>query len=263
MTADLDIMIKKLQKCEQYTDENFPWETEEKPDPLQAGRIREYFKGSTELDLDTIARSNMTTWDKTLEISQFVSTHIPHDNQKEPIDKLNAVQLWEYAKRVPSGFNCRWHAILLSELLLSINIKNRFITCLPEDKSDSDCHVVNEVWLPEKEKWAMIDSDVNEYVAESDGTPMSLKEMREVFIAGQQLNIQLNSKRWSVQNLQEYWAKNLYWFNVNMIYGFGLEEPQASTDKYVCLVPPGYDYTHFSGRYYKKATTNAEAFWKG
>mgnify|MGYP002523988857 CR=1 FL=1 len=33
----------------------------------------------------------------------------------------------------------------LMELLLSIDIKNRFVTCLPEDEQDQDCHVVNLV----------------------------------------------------------------------------------------------------------------------
>ena len=264
MYIDSDKMIQKLQQCAAYTDEAFPWKTTEKADPLCAKKIRKYFKENTELDLDAIAASEKTTWEKTLEISQFVSKHIPHDNQKEPIDRLNAISLWEYGKRVLTGFNCRWHSILLSELLLAIGIKNRFITCLPEDKTDVDCHVVNLVWLPEKEKWAMIDSDMKEYVTAEDGTPMSLSEMREALIAGRSLNIHQYAHGESVQFLQAYWAKNLYWFNAHLTYGFGLEDTQSFAKQHcVCLLPPGYDHTHFTGRYYRDFTTNAEAFWRG
>lgn len=76
------------------------------------------------------------------------------------------------------------------ELLLAENIKARYITCMPQDKDDPDCHVVNEVWLPELNKWAMIDSDMGgHYVSGLDGTPLSLKEMREHYIAGKKMRM--------------------------------------------------------------------------
>ena len=154
-------MCEKLQECASYTDDPFPFKPQNLVDPARSETIRRYFKDNAGLDLEGIAASDMTTWEKVLKISGFVSNHIPHDNQKEPLEDINAITLWEYAQRVPSGFNCRWHAILLSELLLSINVINHFVTCMPEDDQDQDCHVVNIVWLPELSKWAMIDSDID------------------------------------------------------------------------------------------------------
>ena len=177
--------------------------------------------------------------------------------------ELNAFTLWQYAQRVPTGFNCRWHAILLSELLLSIRIKNRFVTCMPEDKSDQDCHVVNLVWLPELNKWAMIDSDMQEYVTAPDGTPLSLEEMRAEVIAARELNVHRNSDQAGVEYMQAYWAKNLYWFTIHMTYGYGLEGARMLPDKYVSLVPPDYRIPLRHSFAAQNVTTNASAFWRG
>ena len=186
-----------------------------------------------------------------------------HDNQKEPLKELNAITLWEYAQRVSTGFNCRWHAILLSELLLSIEIKNRFVTCLPEDENDQDCHVVNLVWLPEMNKWAMIDSDMQEYVTDPDGIPLSLEEMRTELIAGRRLNVHRNSDPDGVEYMQGYWAKNLYWFSIHITYGYDLEGRCRLPDCFVNLIPPGFRIPEKYSGFSANTTTNAAAFWQG
>ena len=263
MAINTNEMIQKLQACAPYTEEAFPFISLDLTDPARSEEIRRYFRCNTQLDLDRIAGAGLSTWEKALEICRFVSDNIPHDNQKEPMQELNAITLWEYAQRVPTGFNCRWHAILVSELLLSIDIKNRFVTCLPEDEQDQDCHVVNLVWLPEMDKWAMIDSDMQEYVMNADGVPLSLEEMRTELIAGRKLHIHRNSDPDGVEYMQGYWAKNLYWFNIHMTYGYDLEGRRQLPDGMVTLIPPGFQipekYSHFSAN----VTTNSAAFWHG
>ena len=263
MAIDMNEMIQKLQACPPYTEEPFPYKSLDLVAPARSEEIRRYFRQNANLNLDRIAASHMTTWEKTLEISRFVSGHIPHDNQKEPLGELNAITLWEYAQRVPTGFNCRWHAILLSELLLSVDIKNRFVTCLPEDENDRDCHVVNLVWLPEMNKWAMIDSDMQEYVTDPDGIPLSLEEMRRELIAGRRLNIHRNSDPEGAEYMQGYWAKNLYWFSIHLTFGYGLEGDRRLPDGYVNLIPPGFHIPEKYGGFSANATTNADAFWQG
>lgn len=262
MAIDTNEMIQKLQACAPYTEEPFPYKSLDLAAPARSEEIRRYFRNNTKLDLDSIAASGLTTWGKALEVSRFVSDHIPHDNQKEPLQELNAVTLWEYAQRVPTGFNCRWHAVLLSELLLSIDIKNRFVTCFPEDEHDQDCHVVNLVWLPELDKWAMIDSDQQEYVTDPDGIPLSLEEMRAELIAGRRLNIHRNSDPDGVEFMQGYWAKNLYWFNIHLTYGYNLEG-RINIPDVVTLIPPGFHIPEKYRSFSSNVTTNAAAFWHG
>ena len=258
--------IKKLKDCKPYTTESVSFEFKDLVDQNQAAVIREYFKQNAGLDLDALATSSKTTWEKAVELACFVAKNIPHDNQKEPIDERSAISLWEYSRRVTTGFNCRWHSILLSELMLSVGIKNCFVSCMPEDKEDSDCHVVNLVWLPELNKWAMIDSDMLEYVTDHNGTPLSLQEMRESIIQDKTLYIKVLpgfENSWVAQKnglkyMQAYWAKNLYWFCVHTTYGFGLEGKKTLSDSYVALVPPGYDCSYTS---LDEVTSNASAFW--
>ena len=229
-------------------------------DQERAAQIREYFKQNAGLDLDALAAADKTTWQKATELAVFVAQNIPHNNQKEQIYDRNAITLWEYSRRVPTGFNCRWHATLLSELLLSIGIRNHFVTCLPYDENDNDCHVVNIVWLPELEKWAMIDSDMTEYVTGEDGVPLSLKEMREYIRADKAFTVNVLPgfedswvARPSGQDyMQAYWAKNLYWFGLYKVYSFDLEYIQNGernnrfASEYISLLPGGDDEAFWS-----------------
>ena len=259
--------LELLKTSAPYTSDPVAFEIKELISPERTQEIRSYFKENTELDLDALAASSKSTWEKAQELACFVAKNIPHDNQKEMLEQRNAITLWEYSRRVKTGFNCRWHSTLLSELLLSIGIKNRFITCLPYDKNDSDCHVVNIVWLPELNKWAMIDSDMLEYVTDDNGTPLSLAEMRTVVVNGGTLNINTLpgfdsswvAKPAGKKYMKAYWTKNLYWFSAHTTYGFDLEGTRSLPDSYVCLVPPGYDCTDsFAPQY---ITCNADEFW--
>ena len=258
--------IQKLKESAPYTDEPVSFESKWLVDEERAAAIRSYFKENAGLDLYAISVSDKTIWEKTIQIARFVADSIPHDNQKEWINEKNAITLWEYSRRVPTGFNCRRHSILLSELLLSIGIKNRFITCIPWDKDDYDCHVINLVWLPELEKWAMIDSDIKEFVTDDDGIPLSLVEMREAIVSGSELNIvALDDSEVDSGLLAEintYWAKNLYWFSAHSTYAFDLEGKRTVPDSYVSLVPPGFDCSHIYKKEGKTVVThNADAFW--
>lgn len=245
-------------------------------DQARATQIREYFKANTTLDLDAISASQKSTWEKAIEVAVFVAKNIPHNNQKEFLVERNAITLWEYSRRVKTGFNCRWHATILSELLLSIDIKNSFVTCLPFDKKDGDCHVVNIIWLPELNKWAMLDCDMTEYITdlEEPDIPLSLEEMREYIQNDKEFTVNVlpgfeNSwvaKPSGLDYMQAYWAKNLYWFALYTVYAFDLEGERNNNGSskyasyYTCLVPPDYNSLDFSG--YGVVTSDANWFWK-
>lgn len=224
-------------------------------DPVRAREIRDYFR------LDTLVRPDASTWDNTLALARFVARNIPHDNQKVYPEVCNATGLWEYTRTVEPAFNCRLHSILLHELLLASDITNRFVTCLPADSLDRDCHVVNLVWLPEREKWAMIDSDMRAWVAAPDDTPLSLEEMRECYIAGKPMQVHPlldTDKGKDYAYYTSYWAKNLYWFICWEDTGYDKEvEYEGRT---VVLRPPGFDGFNLDGSA-AAMTSDPERFW--
>lgn len=221
-------------------------------DTARAREIRTYFR------LDTLVNPAAKTWDKAVTLAQFVARNIPHANQKTYPEVCNATALWEYTRTVEPAFNCRLHSILLHELLLAEGITNRFMTCLPADSLDSDCHVVNIVWLPERQKWAMIDSDMQAWVADPDGTPLSLEEMRQRYLDNGQMEARpLLGGEENFDYYNSYWAKNLYWFVCWEDTGYDKEVEYEG--RAVALLPPGFE--GFSLDESTVRTSDAARFW--
>jgi len=252
--------IEKLRSCGSYSVDTATFTMRIIQDSVRAKEIRDYFK------LDTLYSSEDDTWRKTLAIAKFVATNIPHDNQKEWPKRVNAIGLWEYTKNVAPAFNCRLHSILTFELLLSSGIKARYVTCMPESSSDNDCHVVNEVWLPEIGKWAMIDSDGGgRYVTDIEEVPLSLAEMRENYISGKKMivNEEFCKKTSSGHNwYYQYMAKNTYWFSCWGTLSYYQEDYKNDSvirDSYVNLIPQGFEPFRIGGG--NTITTNADKFW--
>lgn len=218
--------------------------------------IRDYF------GLDSLLVGSTDTWSKAIKLAG-IAAQVKHDNPDPWPSKHNAIDLWEWSKQNPGGFNCRMHSILLHELLLSEGIFNRVVTCMPEDESDSDCHVVNVVWLPEQERWVMIDSDNGCYIADENGTPISLREMRERFIADQPMQIhRLNGEKITNNYLLPYWAKNLYYFSSIETTAYDIETSGTSDLIYVYLLsdPKVRDRVR-SDRSKAVFTTDVDRFW--
>ena len=254
-----DEMVKLLREAGSYMADTANVEINYVPDIKRAEEIMEYFC------LDTLYDACASTWEKTLAIGRFVATNIPHDNQKEYPEYVNAIGLWEYTKTVAPAFNCRLHSILTFELLTAAGIKARYITCLPYDKNDNDCHVVNEVWLPEIGKWVMIDTDMKRYVTDKKGNMLSLAEIREHFINDKKVVVHHNFDNPSsrISYYHAYMAKNTYWFCCWGDLGFYQEDyktfPESKLrSRYYALVPEGFET--FTGR--EITTHDPEQFWR-
>ena len=250
--------IEALRSSGEYVADTNVFSMQIVQDSVRAKEIRDYFQ------LDTLFPENADTWEKAVAIGKFVASNIPHDNQRKWPEHVNAIGLWEYTKDVAPAFNCRLHSILTFELLLAENIKARYITCMSQDKDDPDCHVVNEVWLPELNKWAMVDSDMGgHYVTDKNGTPLSLKEMREHYISGEKMMMHpAFGKAQKDKDYYAYMAKNTYWFSCWGSLSYYQEDYKVQgvdRNSYVNLIPSGYVPYGIDEGYI--VTTNAERFW--
>ena len=252
-----DTYIGLLRKAEPYRADKASFRFEYIQDTARRRLTREYFR------LDTIDNPTAETWDRTLALARFVARNIPHANQSVQPERRNAIDLWEYTRNVEPAFNCRLHSIMLHELLLACDITNRYVTCLPADSLDQDCHVVNIVWLPEHKKWAMADSDMRAYVTDSDGTPLSLSQMRERYINGAAMEIHplLNEGQpFDYTYYRTYWSKNLYWFECAEQTSYDIETaPWDKRGRVVVLRPDGF--TPFDTPPHSVHTQDAERFW--
>lgn len=252
-----DTYIELLRKAEPYRADKASFRFEYIQDTARRRLTREYFR------LDTIDNPTAETWDRALALARFVARNIPHANQSVQPERRNAIDLWEYTRNVEPAFNCRLHSIMLHELLLACDITNRYVTCLPADSLDQDCHVVNIVWLPEHKKWAMVDSDMRAYVTDSDGTPLSLSQMRERYINGAAMEIHplLNEGQpFDYTYYRTYWSKNLYWFECAEQTSYDIETaPWDKRGRVVVLRPDGF--TPFDTPPHSVHTQDAERFW--
>ena len=254
----LNQRLELLRTSGEYTADTNVFEMKIAQNEVRAQEIRDYFQ------LDTLYPENATTWEKAVAIGKFVSLNIPHANQKKWPNHVNAIGLWEYTKDVEPAFNCRLHSILTFELLLAADIKARYITCMPQDKDDPDCHVVDEVWLPELNKWAMVDTDMGgHYVTDRNGTPLSLKEMREKYISGEKMLMHpAFGKAQKDNDYYAYMAKNTYWFSCWGTLSYYQEDYKVQgidRNSYVNLIPSGYTPFNIGGG--NTVTTDAEKFW--
>lgn len=266
---DVDIDLNRLGMMDEYVDSlrtSGPYSSDTTTfsmriiqDTVRAREIKDYF------ELDTLYAPDADTWTKAVAIGKFVATKIPHDNQRIWPEEVDAIGLWEYTKNVAPAFNCRLHSILTFELLLAAGIDARYVTCMPEDEEDSDCHVVNEVWLPELGKWAMVDSDMGgHYFSDLNGVPLSLREMREHYISGEKMRMYPGFENGSTKKDEHYayMAKNVYWFacwGELSYYQENYDHKDVIRDSYVNLVPSGFEPYRIGGG--NTITTDADRFW--
>ena len=254
-----DEFVDLLRLSGPYKKDATPIEMKVLQDSVRAEEIRDYFQ------LDQLYDADADTWTKALAIGKFVASNIPHDNQEIEPEHRNAIDLWEYTKNVAPAFNCRLHSILTFELMLAAGLHARYVTCLPEDRYDTDCHVVNEVWLPELGKWAMIDSDMDgNYASDLDGTPLSLREIREHYISGEKMQYHPRFKKGTTK-MSEYYAymaKNTYWFScweTLSYYQEDMENREREAGRNINLVPSGFEAFHILDGGWD--TTDADSFW--
>lgn len=249
--------IDILKQSEPYSKDSRKFNIHAVSNPKRAAEIREYFR------LDTLYADTASTWEKAIAIAKFVAKNIPHANQKQQPERKNAIYLWEYTKNVEPAFNCRLHSIMLFELLSSVGIEATYVTCMPKDRHDQDCHVVNQVWIPEQGKWAMIDSDMGGcYATDSVGNILSLPEMREHYIQDKTIlyHPQFGEPAGKDFWYYDYMAKNTYWFSCWETIHFD-QEPAEGKDvgRYIHLTPDGY--RPFGTNWGDIVTHDEEQFW--
>ncbi len=249
--------VELLREAEPYRPDTAAFRFEYLQDTARRRMTREYFR------LDTLDSPAAPTWDRAIALARFVAANIPHANQSVYPERRNAIDLWEYTRTVEPAFNCRLHSIMLHELMTACDITSRYVTCLPADSLDQDCHVVNIVWLPEREKWAMVDSDMCAYLTDTDGTPLSLGEMRTRYLNDEPMEIHPlldDGRKMDCTYYRTYWSKNLYWFECVEQTAYDKETPpRGQRGRTVVLAPEGYaPFDTPSGSVF---THDAERFW--
>ncbi len=130
-------------------------------------------------DIDEIA-GNGTEFEKALRLMNEFAPRLTHKSDYDNSVEMTALSLLEHSLDKKShGINCRNKAQILNEMCLAIGIYARKVWIMPNSGYDSDCHVVNEVWDTELNKWVMLDITNDTYWVDEKGNPLSVLEIRE------------------------------------------------------------------------------------
>lgn len=232
----------------------------ETPENAGLREVKAYF------NLDSIA-GNGNEISKILNVMYWIHNNITHDGSNSAVAEYDAIDLYNYSKATKKGVNCRQLAISLNEMYLSLGFKSRYITCLPKDENDQECHVICSVWVDSLQKWIWIDPTIAAYFKDENGVFLGIDEVRERLISDKPLILNEDAnwnnkiKKTKEAYLLNYMAKNLYWFQIPVSSQFNPESRYRNVDnEYVSLLPVGY--TRSDMEYLGTITHDPSYFWQ-
>ena len=186
----------------------------------------------------------------------FVCDHFGHDGGAGGGDGATIESKVRFCEERDGKMNCRGLAILLAALLRSKGIKARHITCLPYEEPFDDCHVVVDCELPSGQR-IMLDPTSRLYYTDKDGKYVSLRRLRRMLIAGEELfpnkDASYNGGGFDAEYNRDYMTKNTFRFS----RGFGFSD--GADERSIDLIPQLYVKDQIDGRAY---TTDEDEFWK-
>ena len=202
-------------------------------------------------NLDSVAGGGNEV-SKVLNLLHWVHNKITHDgNKRNPGKIYNALGYIEECTYNNKTLNCRGLATVLNECYLSMGFASRFITCLPKDTSDFDCHVINMVYLKSLNKWIWIDPTNDAYVMDEKGNLLGIEEVRFRLINNQPLilNPDANWNRKQSTTIEDYlytyMTKNLFRFCCPLDSKYNCEEiKEGKKIEYIYLLPNNDDFDY-------------------
>lgn len=217
--------------------------------------VRKYF------NLDSIAgKGDEIT--RIINLMFFVNKNIKYDGSNWALCEFDAIDLYNYYKTTGKGINCRHKAMVLNEMYLAMGFKSRYVTCMPKDPNDPDCHVINSVYSETMKKWLWMDASHGIYVTDENNNLLSISEVRDRLKNGKPLKLNKEATQTKAWYLDYYMAKNLYWLQCPTVFRFNTESRYRDDDlQYISLVPVGYG----EGNPYLKGnviTHNPDYFWQ-
>lgn len=218
--------------------------------------------------LDSIA-GNGDELSKIVNLMYWVHKTIQHNGSNSINGPYNAHDIMNSAKSQGKGVNCRMLGIILNECYLAMGFKSRYVTCMPKDVEFNDCHVINEVYSNDLDRWIWMDPSFAGFVMDENGVYLGIKEVRDGLINNKPMfvNDNLNwngSPMGKDYYLKEYMTKNLYRLESPVYSAYNIETKNDNEDVfYIELIPVnGLDQeTTSKNGYITYKTNNPDLFW--
>ena len=174
----------------------------------ELSEVREFF-GLNDLVNDT--DDDLTKMFKLIEHAYKVLHFEGQDLKEKRYDKYTPQQIIDQAHKDRSRLNCRYIALIYTQMALSIGLVARFVSCLPMDLRFTECHCVTEIYIRKLKKWVGSDAAFGVHYYDKAGIPLNLQEMRQMMVNGIMPRLHVKDAAEKIF-LTKYWIKNIFRF---------------------------------------------------
>ena len=127
--------------------------------------------------LDDVVKNETDEWRRILLLRHWIKTHIKIENDHPTQTRGDAFAILDAALQ-GGGFHCAHFSIVQQAVLNSFGYVARRLGCGPGLIDNGGHHGVNEVWINQWSKWAIIDAKYDLHY-EKNGIPLSALEIRD------------------------------------------------------------------------------------
>ncbi len=202
--------------------------------------------------------------DKMIRLCQWIHKAIRHKGDAIPGGSLSLSPLMAATAICGKPGNCFIQSICLTEALLSIGIKARYIKGYRRKNDVRYYHVFVAAWSRKYKKWIFLDPTYGAYVMDADGNLLSPSEIRYNLINDIPMSVNEDAdyngnKDAAKTYLNNFLAQYLYYMTSNTISQDSTEGPSNHVQgEWVTLKPVEPFYRYFVG----EKTTDENLFWQ-
>lgn len=194
--------------------------------------------------LEDLVKNAKSEHEKVLLVLNWVRHRWEHNGWNDA-DTRNACTILERAEK-GEKFRCVEYGIVLQSALNALGIKARTLGLMTRDVEVTKFgagHVLSEVWLNDRQKWAMIDSQFDAMPI-LDGVPLNAVELQAAIIEKKPFKFIHLSGDLTAKETKDYMAfipHYLYYFNVSFDERAMKREERHKIEgkSSLCLVPLG------------------------
>tara|TARA_R110000751_G_scaffold252930_1_gene352545 strand:- start:429 stop:1319 length:891 start_codon:yes stop_codon:yes gene_type:complete len=194
----------------------------------------------TDFKLDTLIQNATSDFEKVLKIQSWVNSRWEHDGNNTP-EKSDAYFILKQAEK-GERFRCVEYSIVASECLKSLGFKVRNVGLMTRDIEEVNYgggHAVNEVYIPDLNKWIFIDPQYD-VIATENGVPLNAVELQEVIANKKPFEIINPNKVIGKEEYIDWIGPYLYYFYVSLNKGkVSILDRIIGSKKQLTLVPIG------------------------
>lgn len=184
-----------------------------------------------------------TDVEKMIRLCRWVHANIRHKGDAVPNVRLNLFSLMAATGWCGKPGNCFVQSICLTEALLSIGIKAKYIKGFRRKSDEGSYHVFVAAWSKKLKKWIFLDPTYGAYVVNMNGSILSPSEIRYNLIHDIPMSVNDDAdyngnKEQAKTYLNNFLAQYMYYMMANTISQDSTEGPANHPQgKWITLAP--------------------------